>query len=83
MKFLKLLLTNLLRNRRRAILTLTSIAVSLFLVATLLTVLSELENPPQTPDSALRMVCRHRISLAQILPKSYRVKIRLSVLAPS
>jgi cell division protein FtsX len=47
MKYFSLLLTNLLRNRRRTFLTVTSIAVSLFLVATLLTVLSEFENPLQ------------------------------------
>ncbi len=75
MKFVRLLLTNLLRNRRRTFLTLTSIAVSLFLIATLLTVLSEMENPPTTPESALRLICRHRVSLANILPKSYRQKI--------
>lgn len=75
MKFVRLLLTNVLRNRRRTFLTLTSIAVSLFLIATLLTVLSEIENPPRTPESALRLICRHRVSLANILPYSYRMKI--------
>jgi putative ABC transport system permease protein len=75
MKFVRLLLTNVLRNRRRTFLTLSSIAVSLFLVATLLTVLSEMENPPRTPESALRLICRHRVSLANILPYSYRMKI--------
>jgi len=75
MKFLGLLLTNVSRNRRRSFLTLSSIAVSLFLIATLLTVLSEFENPPQTPQSALRLLCRHRVSLANILPASYRTKI--------
>ncbi len=75
MKFVRLLLTNVLRNRRRTFLTLASIAVSLFLIATLLTVLSEMENPPTTPESALRLICRHRVSLANILPKSYRQKI--------
>jgi hypothetical protein len=53
MKFVPFLLKNIFRNKRRTLLTMTSIAVSLFLVATLLTVLSELENPPMAPDSAL------------------------------
>jgi putative ABC transport system permease protein len=75
MKFLRLLLNNLLRNRRRTFLTISCIAVSLFLIATLLTVLSELENPPQTPQSALRLISRHRVSLANILPMSYRGKM--------
>jgi len=76
MKYVSLLLTNLLRNRRRTFLTVTSIAVSLFLVATLLTVLSEFENPLQTPESAMRLISRHRVSLANILPTSYRARIR-------
>lgn len=75
MKFLRLLLTNVLRNKRRSFLTVTSIAVSLFLVATLLTVLSELEDPPQTPASALRLICRHRVSMTNFLPKAHRMKI--------
>jgi putative ABC transport system permease protein len=74
-KFLRLLLTNVFRNRRRSILTVTSIAVSLFLVATLLTVLSELEDPLQTPASALRLICRHRVSMTNFLPKAHRLKI--------
>ncbi len=75
MKYLRFLFTNLLRNKRRSLLTLTSIAVSIFLVATLLTVLSELEDPPQTPASALRLICRHRVSMSNFLPKAYRQKI--------
>jgi putative ABC transport system permease protein len=69
------LLKNIMRNRRRAILTVTSIATSLFLVATLLTVLTELESPPSTPESARRLVTRHRISLVNVLPVAYRAKI--------
>jgi putative ABC transport system permease protein len=75
MKFIRLLMHNVFRNRRRTFLTVTSIGVSLFLIATLLTVLNEMENPPETPESALRLVCRHRVSLANILPVSYRGKI--------
>ncbi|MDA2937887.1 FtsX-like permease family protein [Acidobacteria bacterium AH-259-A15] len=75
MKFLRLLLKNVFRNRRRTFLTVTSIAVSLFLVATLRTVLTELQNPPETPESALRLITRHRVSLANILPIAYRDKI--------
>jgi putative ABC transport system permease protein len=75
MKFLRLLLNNILRNKRRTFLTLSSIAVSLFLITTLLTVLHEMENPPSTPESALRLLTRHRVSLANILPMSYRGKI--------
>jgi putative ABC transport system permease protein len=69
------MLKNVLRNKRRTFLTVSSIAVSLFLVATLQTVLTELQNPPETPDSALRLITRHQISLFNILPKSQRAEI--------
>jgi putative ABC transport system permease protein len=72
---LRLLFKNVLRNKRRTLLTVSSIAVSLFLVATLQTVLTELQNPPETPDSALRLITRHQISLFNILPKSQRAEI--------
>ncbi len=54
----------------------TSIAGSLFLVTTLRTVLTELESPAETPQSARRLITRHRVSLANMLPVSYRAKIR-------
>jgi putative ABC transport system permease protein len=75
MKYLQFLVRNLLRNRRRTFLTITSIAVSLFLVTMLRTVLTQLESPPETPESALRLITRHRVSLANMLPVSYRAKI--------
>jgi putative ABC transport system permease protein len=76
MKFLWFLLRNVMRNRRRTILTVSSIAVSLFLVTTLLTVLYEFQNPTQTPESALRLVTRHKVSLFNALPIAYLEKIR-------
>lgn len=76
MKFLRFLLKNILRNKRRTLLTVSSIAASLFLVATLLTLLDQLTNPPETPDSALRLITRHRISLFNTIPMSHGEKIR-------
>ncbi|MGD0309598.1 MAG: FtsX-like permease family protein [Acidobacteriota bacterium] len=75
MKYLEFLLRNLMRNRRRTVLTVTSIAVSLFLVATMRTILTQLESPPETPDTALRLITRHRVSLSNTLPSAYRAKI--------
>jgi putative ABC transport system permease protein len=75
MKYLQFLIRNLLRNRRRTLLTVSSIAVSLFLISTLRTVLTQLESPPETPGSALRLITRHKVSLANMLPISYRAKI--------
>ena len=76
MKFLRLLRKNLTRNLLRSFLTFSTISVSLFLVATLMTALHELQNPPETPDSALRLIVRHRVSLFNALPIAYRDKIR-------
>ncbi len=75
MKYLWLLYKNVMRNRRRSLLTVSSIAVSLFLVTTLLTLLNELQNPIETPASALRLITRHKVSLFNSLPIAYRQKI--------
>ena len=75
MKFFRLLATNLFRNKLRTLLTASSIGASIFLVSTLMTVLDELTSPPETPDSALRLIVRHKISLFNTLPTSYREKI--------
>jgi putative ABC transport system permease protein len=76
MKFFPLILRNAFRNRRRTILTILSISMSLFLVSTLWTLLEQLESPPLTPESATRVLTRHQTSLANVLPISYRDKIR-------
>jgi putative ABC transport system permease protein len=76
MKFLRLVVRNTLRNRRRTILTILSISMSLFLISTLRTLLAALESPPMTPDSAMRVVTRHQTSLANMMPISYRERIR-------
>ena len=76
MKFLPLIFRNALRNRRRTILTVLSISMSLFLISTLWTLLQQLESPPLTPDSATRIITRHQTSLANTMPISYREKIR-------
>ncbi len=41
MKFSKLILKNILRNKRRTLLTISSLVVSLFLIITLATILTE------------------------------------------
>jgi putative ABC transport system permease protein len=76
MKFLPLIFRNAFRNRRRTILTVLSISMSLFLISTLWTLLQQLESPPLTPDSATRVITRHQTSLANTMPISYRDKIR-------
>ncbi len=75
MKFVGLMLKNLWRNRLRTLLTVGSIAASLFLVTTLLGMVNTMLNPPETPDSALRLITRHKSSLMNTLPAAYGQKI--------
>src|SRR5262245_6453342 len=75
MKFFPLILRNTFRNRR-TILTVLSIGISLFLVSTLRTLLDALEKPPMTPESAMRVLVRHQTSLANLIPISYKDRIR-------
>jgi putative ABC transport system permease protein len=71
-KYLQLIWRNALRNRRRSALTVTSIALSLFLITTLLTVVSELEKPPAAQEASLRLVTRNAVSLGTPLPIAYQ-----------
>jgi len=75
MKFVNFIFRNTLRNKRRTVLTILSISMSLFLISTLRTLLDTLENPPLTPDSAKRVVIRHATGLANQMPIAYRAQI--------
>jgi putative ABC transport system permease protein len=66
------ILKNALRNKRRATLSVLSVAVSLFLLVTLLVALRELTIPPEDAGAALRVVVRSKISLANPLPARQR-----------
>ena len=76
MRFVPFILRNAFRNKRRTILTILSIGMSLFLISTLKTVLDELESPPSTPESAKRVVTRHLNGLGSTMPVAHRERIR-------
>src|SRR5438477_12704287 len=59
---------NALRNKRRAALTILSVAVSLFLFVTLLVALRELTMPPEDVGASLRIAVRNKVSIAHPLP---------------
>jgi putative ABC transport system permease protein len=59
---------NALRNKRRAALSVLSVAVSLFLLVTLLVTLREFTVPPEDVGASLRIVVRNKVSLAAPLP---------------
>jgi len=64
------------RNKRRSLLTTISIAVSLVLLSIMLTLWRSFYIDPGAPDSALRVMTRHKVSMANFLPIYYRDKIR-------
>jgi putative ABC transport system permease protein len=76
MRYLSLILKNSLRNRRRSILTIGSVAVSLCILGVLMAIYQAMFLADATPAQALRLITRHRVSLTQSLPIYYREKIQ-------
>ncbi|HEY7460839.1 MAG TPA: FtsX-like permease family protein [Gemmatimonadota bacterium] len=75
MKFARLIWANLTRNKRRTILTILSVAVALFLFATLRSVLTTLDAAVKV-GSETRLITRNAISLVFPLPQSYTERLR-------
>jgi putative ABC transport system permease protein len=75
LKFIPLVGKNLFRNRRRTILTILSVAASLFLLGILLTVYAAFFYRDVPAGQALRLITRHKVSLTQALPAYYGPKI--------
>ena len=67
MRFAKLILKNVLRNKRRTLLTISSLIVSLFLIISLATILTEFERGSQEANP-MRLMSRHSVSLGFLLP---------------
>ncbi len=76
MKHLPMILKNVWRNRRRTILTVLSIGVSLCLLGVLLAIYHAFYFSDPTPEQALRLVTRNSISLVRPMPQAYRDKIK-------
>jgi len=74
-RFLSLMWKNTLRNRRRSLLTIGSMAVSLCLLGVLFAIYHALFLSEAAPAQALRLVVRHKVSLTQSMPMAYRQKI--------
>lgn len=75
-RYLSLIVKNSLRNRRRSILTICSVAASLCLLGVLMAIYQAFFFQEATPDQALRLITRNRISLATVMPISYEAKIK-------
>ena len=74
MKFSRLILKNILRNKRRTLLTISSLVVSLFLIIALGTILTEFARGSEEANP-LRLVTRHAVSLTFPLPIAQQQRI--------
>ena len=63
-------------NKRRSILTVLSIGFSLLLLTLMMTMWRSFYLDQGAPDSAKRVITRHKVSLSFLLPGYYRNKIR-------
>jgi putative ABC transport system permease protein len=76
LRYVPLVVKNSLRNRRRSILTILSIAASICLLGVLLAIYHLFYYREAAPEQALRLITMNRISLANPLPISYRERIK-------
>jgi putative ABC transport system permease protein len=72
----QLAMRNTWRNKRRSLLTILSLTCSFLLLTFMIIIWRSFYIDPWTMNGALRMVCRHRVSLFVSLPSYYRDKIR-------
>ncbi|HKN13038.1 MAG TPA: ABC transporter permease [Candidatus Binatus sp.] len=75
MNYLSLVLRNLTRNKRRTILTMLSITVSVFIFASLISLPGLLNQVLRDRANSLRLICHSKASLLYMLPESYRRRI--------
>ena len=74
-KHLFLVWKNLLRNKRRTVLTVFSSGISVFLIGALISVYALMYGTDISEESAMRLVTRHKVSLTQALPYYYGARI--------
>ncbi len=75
MKYLALILKNLGRSKRRTILTILSISVSLFVFAVLISVPAIANKAVADSASSVRLICINKAGMTYGLPAAYRPKI--------
>src|SRR5712692_10308023 len=75
-RYLPFVLKNSWRNRRRTILTIVSIGLSMCLLGVIMSMYHAFYLSDPTPEQALRLVTRNRVSLTFPIPQSYGERIR-------
>jgi putative ABC transport system permease protein len=73
---LGLMARNILRNRRRSLLTVLSIAISICLLGVMLSLYRSFFLEPPAELQSLRLITVNRVSITNVLPISYRERIR-------
>ncbi len=76
LRYLPLILKNCWRNRRRTILTILSIGVSMCLLGVMIAMYHAFFLSDPLPDEALRVWTRNRVSFTVAIPQSYQAQIR-------
>src|SRR6266850_988741 len=76
LRYFPLVIKNAWRNRRRTVLTVLSIAASLSLLGILMAIYAAFYISEPTPEQALRLAVRNKVSLVFPMPEAYREKIR-------
>jgi putative ABC transport system permease protein len=76
LRYLPLILKNSLRNRRRTILTVGSIALSLCILGLFFAIYRAFYFSEPRPGQELRLITHHKVSLANPLPEFYGDRIR-------
>jgi putative ABC transport system permease protein len=76
MKFLRLIIRNAGRNKRRTILTVLSVAVAVFLLATMRSVGTTLDDISKPSGAATRLIVQRTTSLADAMPEAFEAKIK-------
>jgi putative ABC transport system permease protein len=77
MKYLPLILKNLLRKKTRTALTVASIVLPLLVICLMGTFLKALDAPGSGATRGMfRLIVRHKVSLTSTLPRAYEEKIR-------
>lgn len=70
MRWLSLIWKNLMRSKRRTLLIVGSLVLSVFTVTVLQSLLTTLDSVANNPSSSNRLVVRHKSGLTQLLPLS-------------
>ena len=76
MRWLALIWKSLMRSKRRTLLIVGSLVLSVFTVAVLQSLLTSLDAMTNNPNSSNRVAVRHKSGLTQMLPRSYETYLR-------